>query len=124
MNTSQSLRDMLKFGSTAFAGVLALDQGFFGQQGMAASALHSALEGTYEKGEYRLPPLPYDYNALEPLYDEKTLRIHHDRHHAAYVRGLNETLQKLATGILKNVPGVVSVTYNITTKPPSTMEAV
>jgi Fe-Mn family superoxide dismutase len=95
MNTSQSLRDMLKFGSTAFAGILALDQGFFGQHGMAAPALHGAFEGTYEKGEYRLPALPYDYNALEPLYDEKTLRIHHDKHHAAYVKGLNEALQKL-----------------------------
>jgi Fe-Mn family superoxide dismutase len=95
MNTSQSLRDTLKFGSTAFAGMLAVDEGFFRQQGMAAPALHSALEGTYEKGEYRLPALPYDYSALEPLYDEKTLRIHHDKHHAAYVKGLNEALQKL-----------------------------
>jgi hypothetical protein len=96
MNTGQSLRDMLKFGSTAFAGILALDQGFFGQRGMAAPAQHGVFEGTYEKGEYRLPALPYDYDALEPLYDEKTLRIHHDKHHAAYVKGLNEALQKLA----------------------------
>jgi Fe-Mn family superoxide dismutase len=95
MNMSQSLRDMLQFGSTAFAGILAVDQGFFGQQGLSASALHGVFEGTYENGEYRLPALPYDYNALEPLYDEKTLRIHHDKHHAAYVKGLNEALQKL-----------------------------
>jgi Fe-Mn family superoxide dismutase len=96
MNTSQSLRDMLKFGSTAFAGILALDQGFFGQRDMAAPTQHGVFEGTYEKGEYRLPALPYDYDALEPLYEEKTLRIHHDKHHTAYVKGLNEALQKLA----------------------------
>ncbi len=94
MNTSQSFRNLLTFGSP-FTGILALEQGFFGQQGMAAPALHGALEGTYENGEYRLPALPYDYNALEPLYDETTLRIHHDKHHAAYVKGLNEALQKL-----------------------------
>ena len=46
-------------------------------------------------GNTAFPRLPYDYNALEPLYDEKTLRIHHDKHHAAYVKGLNEALQKL-----------------------------
>jgi Fe-Mn family superoxide dismutase len=85
---------MLKFGSTAFAGSLALDQGFFGQQGMAAPTLHGVFEGTYEDGEYRLPVLPYDYNALESLYDEKTLRIHHDKHHAAYVKN-QRALQKL-----------------------------
>jgi len=45
--------------------------------------------------EYTLPPLPYDYNALEPHIDEQTMRIHHDKHHAGYTKGLNEALQKL-----------------------------
>jgi len=45
---------------------------------------------------YELPPLPYALNALEPHLDEQTLRIHHDLHHAAYTKGLNETLKKLA----------------------------
>ena len=40
-------------------------------------------------GGHRLPPLPYPYNALEPYISETQLRIHHDRHHAAYVEGLN-----------------------------------
>jgi Fe-Mn family superoxide dismutase len=87
---------MLTFGSSAFPGLWAADQGFFEQQGVAGTVPHNAFEGTYENGEYQLPPLPYDYNALEPLYDEQTLRIHHDKHHAAYVKGLNEALQKLA----------------------------
>ncbi|MEW5866494.1 MAG: superoxide dismutase [Bacillota bacterium] len=40
-------------------------------------------------GGHRLPPLPYPYNALEPFISETQLRIHHDRHHLAYVDGLN-----------------------------------
>lgn len=45
---------------------------------------------------YTLPPLPYDYNALEPYIDEQTMRLHHDRHHQAYVDGLNRALEGLA----------------------------
>ena len=43
---------------------------------------------------YEVPPLPYDYNALEPHIDEQTMRIHHDKHHAAYVNNLNTALEK------------------------------
>jgi Fe-Mn family superoxide dismutase len=42
---------------------------------------------------YELPPLPYDYDALEPTIDEQTMRIHHDKHHQAYVDNLNKALQ-------------------------------
>jgi len=41
---------------------------------------------------FTLPPLPYDYAALEPHIDEQTMRIHHDKHHAAYVTNLNAAL--------------------------------
>ena len=41
---------------------------------------------------YTLPDLPYDYDALEPYIDERTMRIHHDKHHAAYVKNLNDAL--------------------------------
>ncbi len=44
---------------------------------------------------YSVPPLPYDYNALEPHIDEQTMRIHHDKHHAAYVAKLNAALEGL-----------------------------
>lgn len=44
---------------------------------------------------YELAPLPYAYDALEPAISEEILRIHHDRHHAGYVKGLNATLEKL-----------------------------
>jgi superoxide dismutase, Fe-Mn family len=42
---------------------------------------------------FALPPLPYDYNALEPHIDEQTMRIHHDKHHAAYVNNLNAAIE-------------------------------
>ena len=43
---------------------------------------------------HELPPLPYDYTALEPFIDEKTMHLHHDMHHAAYVKNLNAALEK------------------------------
>jgi Fe-Mn family superoxide dismutase len=42
---------------------------------------------------FALPPLPYDYNALEPHIDEQTMRIHHDKHHGAYVNNLNAAIE-------------------------------
>jgi len=45
---------------------------------------------------HELPPLPYAYNALEPHYDEETVRLHHDKHHAAYVAGQNKAEEMLA----------------------------
>jgi len=42
---------------------------------------------------FTLPPLPYDYKALEPHIDEQTMRLHHDKHHAAYVNNLNAALE-------------------------------
>ena len=45
--------------------------------------------------EYKLPDLPYAYNALEPYIDEQTMRLHHGKHHAAYVNGFNAALKKL-----------------------------
>ena len=41
---------------------------------------------------FELPPLPYDYNALEPYIDEQTMHLHHDKHHQAYVTNLNNAL--------------------------------
>ena len=45
---------------------------------------------------HELPNLPYAYNALEPHIDEQTMRLHHDKHHLAYVNGLNNAETKLA----------------------------
>ena len=43
---------------------------------------------------YELPPLPYDYAALEPHIDAETMKLHHDKHHAAYVNNLNGAIEK------------------------------
>jgi Fe-Mn family superoxide dismutase len=69
-----------------------------GAQAWLGSA--SAASGSDEKaktaptnGLFTLPPLPYDYSALEPHIDALTMQIHHTRHHAAYVTNLNTALK-------------------------------
>lgn len=48
------------------------------------------VEKTVEAGAHTLPELPYPYNALEPIISEEIMRLHHDKHHQAYVDGLNK----------------------------------
>jgi Fe-Mn family superoxide dismutase len=62
---------------------------------------------------HELPPLPYDYAALEPFIDTQTMHLHHDAHHAAYVKNLNTALEKhpdlqsrSAIDLLKNINSV------------------
>jgi len=43
---------------------------------------------------HQLPPLPYDFSALEPHIDTQTMQIHHGKHHQAYVNNLNAALEK------------------------------
>lgn len=43
---------------------------------------------------YELPPLPYDYAALEPYIDAETMKLHHDKHHQTYVNNLNAAIEK------------------------------
>ena len=43
---------------------------------------------------FELPKLPYDYAALEPTIDEATMKLHHDKHHQAYVNALNGAIEK------------------------------
>ena len=55
-----------------------------------------------EQKFYVLPELPYTYNALEPHISEEVLRLHHDKHHAAYVNGANAILQKMDKAKVEN----------------------
>jgi superoxide dismutase, Fe-Mn family len=63
---------------------------------------------------YEVPPLPYDYAALEPHIDEQTMRLHHDKHHQAYVDKVNAALEgtdladKPIEEVLKNLDAVPS----------------
>ena len=43
---------------------------------------------------HQLPPLPYDFGALEPHIDAQTMQIHHDKHHGTYVTNLNAAVEK------------------------------
>ncbi len=53
-------------------------------------------------GQHQLPPLPYPYNALEPVISQQTLTIHHDKHHKAYVDGLNKAETSLEQARMNN----------------------
>lgn len=70
----------------------------------ASNAYDSWVELTSEReqrakrstaGMHTLPRLPYAYDALEPYIDEKTMRIHHDKHHLSYVEGLNKAEKEM-----------------------------
>src|SRR5438270_13062034 len=58
--------------------------------------------------EYTVPPLPYDYAALEPTIDTQTMQIHHDKHHAAYVNNLNAALKDSPELSAKSVEDLIS----------------
>jgi len=83
----------------------------FGASAMGATALglagggHSKSSAPANPGEikpYTLPDLPYPADALEPFLDGRTITIHHDKHHAGYVKGLNTALEKLEEARAKN----------------------
>jgi superoxide dismutase, Fe-Mn family len=63
---------------------------------------------------FEVPPLPYDYNALEPHIDEQTMRLHHDKHHQAYVDKANAALEgtewenRPVEDVLRNLSGLPS----------------
>jgi Fe-Mn family superoxide dismutase len=58
---------------------------------------------------FEVPPLPYDYNALEPHIDEETMRLHHDKHHQAYVDKANAALEgtEAANGSVESVLSIL-----------------
>ncbi len=71
----------------------------------AASAAPGIIPGidvvADRSGRYILPDLPYEYNALEPHIDEATMRLHHDKHHAGYVKGLNNATDQVKKAVEK-----------------------
>src|SRR5258708_1846211 len=76
----------------------------FGQAPAAAPAAPAAAPAP--TGPFVLPPLSYAFNALEPHIDAKTMEIHHDRHHGAYVANLNtiaKTNPQLGTSAVTDV---------------------
>jgi superoxide dismutase, Fe-Mn family len=98
-------RNFIKSAPLAIGTAIAMESAF------VSSALASDTTRN-EKGEYVLAPLPYEYNALEPHIDEQTMRLHHDKHHLAYVNGLNSSLAALAKARETNDYGLVQYYSN------------
>ncbi len=67
---------------------------------------------------FEVPPLPYDYNALEPYIDEETMHLHHDKHHQAYVTNANKALEgtewadRSVEDVLENLPSIPDAKRN------------
>ena len=92
----------LGFGAAALAGAgISLDSRALAQDQNPATASSvpmttEAMGWNAKTNQYVLPPLPYAYDALEPHIDKQTMELHHEKHHAGYVAGLNRALQTLA----------------------------
>ena len=85
-------------------------------------ALQQSLITTAGSGPFILPPLPYDYDALEPHIDAQTMQIHHDKHHAAYIANLNKAV---ATGLpTTTTPAVETLLKDLNAVPESIRTAV
>jgi Fe-Mn family superoxide dismutase len=92
-------------------GVTAL--GMFPRDGFAQSG------ATIPEEPFKLPALPYDYDALEPYIDQETMRFHHDKHHAGYTRNLNLAVRQIpdfknqtAEELLQNLEGLPKEVQN------------
>jgi len=68
----------------------------------ASHALRSFSSFASPSQTYTLPDLPYDYNALEPVISAEIMKVHHGKHHATYVSGLNTALGKYYAAESKN----------------------
>ena len=90
MYASMSRRELLK---SVGLGALAVSLG--GVSGRLALAQRATTPSAPEPISYDLPMLPYTYDALAPGIEEQVLRVHHEKHHAGYVKGLNTTLADL-----------------------------
>lgn len=84
-----------------FLYLLGIGAGTFALESCALADNSKVAQGG--SGNIKLPPLPYDYKALEPHIDARTMEFHHDKHHAAYVKNLNAALAKHPQLKQKNV---------------------
>jgi Fe-Mn family superoxide dismutase len=76
---------------------------------VAAPRLFATAKAANAKAAgFTLPPLPYAYDALEPHIDTETMKIHHDKHHQAYVNNLNKALAGMPDWLSKPVGQVIS----------------
>jgi superoxide dismutase, Fe-Mn family len=96
MSMTLKRRDFLLFlgaSTTTLALASNLSSGLF-DRALAADTPESGEKDRGAKAAFKLPALPYDYAALEPHIDARTMQFHHDKHHAAYVKNLNDAVAK------------------------------
>jgi superoxide dismutase, Fe-Mn family len=58
--------------------------------------MRSLAKSVSPDGQFELPLLPYSFDALEPSIDAETMQLHHDKHHAAYVKGANDAIERIS----------------------------
>ncbi len=94
-------RDFVKKSLLAGAGSV-YAASIFGNNSPTTCNLHKKDNITNDAGTYILPTLPYSYDALEPHIDQETLQIHHDKHHAGYVKGINKATEQIDKALQTN----------------------
>ncbi|RUR73599.1 superoxide dismutase [Chlorogloeopsis fritschii PCC 9212] len=82
------------YGCTSTEGNSAATSATTATSNLATTTTESTTTIASSVGEVKLPPLPYTPTALEPYVDAATMRIHHGKHHATYVKNLNAALDK------------------------------
>ena len=97
MTHDMSRRDALTAMTASAAGFAGL--GSIASAATGAAGANAIVDLGYDTGtgEYTLPDLPYPYDALEPHIDARTMTVHHDKHHAGYVGGLNTRSRRSTT---------------------------
>lgn len=98
-------REFIKTGTAAGLGTLVASNSLFASSLGFNTSKNNML--TDSSGKYILPPLAYDYNALEPYIDEQTMRLHHDKHHQGYVNGLNKATDKVKEAMSSGDYGLI-----------------
>ncbi len=73
---------------------LITSQGVSVSEATAQTSPIAQASPTAQTGEFKVAPLTYAYNALEPFIDAQTMMLHHDKHHLAYVTALNAAIKK------------------------------
>ena len=95
MTHDMSRRDALTTMTASAAGLAGLGSIASAATGATGASAIVDLGYDADTGQYTLPDLPYPYDALEPHIDARTMTVHHDKHHAGYVGGLNKALKAL-----------------------------
>jgi Fe-Mn family superoxide dismutase len=93
--TRRQVLELSLFGGLAFLPMVGCKKPVATGGPEAGTSAETPKEVPMPTTEYTLPPLPYPYEALEPVIDAETMHLHHDLHHKAYVDGANEAMKML-----------------------------